>query len=133
MKADLQLLDLLNTTAVDLGYLVMSHPYSKRSRDISLGHVQQGDEETVLIPWSIEIEIESLRIRQHRKPQVQMKAPRESSSGAMLGDVGVSRAGGGRGFWAGQTGEVKTVWRPRRGRARATKEACERPHVYSTM
>lgn len=34
-------------------------------------------EETVVTPWSAEIEMGSLRVRQHQKPQVQIKAPRE--------------------------------------------------------
>lgn len=101
----------------------MCHLYSTRSRDISQGHIQQGDEKTVVTPWSAEIEMGSLRVRQHQKPQVQIKAPREGTSGAILGDAKVSRAGGERGFCEDQTGEVKTVWRPRRGRVMVTKEA----------
>jgi hypothetical protein len=98
----------LNITDVELGYPVISHLYSTRSRDSSRWHVQQRNEKTVPIPWSAEIEMGSLRVRKHWRPQGQIKAPRDSVSRAILGDARDSRAGGGRGFCDGQTGEVKT-------------------------
>ena len=47
----------MNITDVELGYPVISHLYSTRSRDSSRWHVQQRNEKTVPIPWSAEIEM----------------------------------------------------------------------------
>lgn len=42
--------DRLDIVAVELGY-PMTSPFQSRSKDISQEHIQQVDEETVLIPW----------------------------------------------------------------------------------
>lgn len=72
----------------------------------------------------------SLRVKQHGKQQMQIKAQRKSLSGAILGDARVSIASRGRRFCEGQTGEVKTIWGPRRGGAMVTKQSIVGIHMY---